>query len=785
MALTRSAGGSTSTAHGPCTSYQPARYAQQARRAIPLALIALGLALASYQLGADSLWSDEIVTGQITRRTLSEMWAAMRADPNHFPLYYLLEWAFSWSGRTEWALRLPSALAASLAVVATYRLGCELLGTSAGIAAAALLMAHPTHLWAAQEARYYALVGAATALSAAALLRLLRLPRPATAATFLFAALAALYTHFFCLLPVAVEALLSLALLLRPRGLTPRARRLLVVAWLALVPLSLPLVPYVLRLLHFEAGGVSGRMLTPSALRALWLEYGLARPALAAALSALALAGLVLSARRRPAAALLAAVWFAPLLPLLALRSTHFFLNKYVYFLLPMYVALAAAGWAAIAESIVSVAELRYLSPFVALAALLLALPSLPGFYRTEKFDWRAAASRLASLAGPEDAVIMLPPAEPEMAWYYEPSGVAPVVPFGYGRHSLPALLAAEQSSRALYWVVLAPQGRLPEQETLASSFDVEPYFGVVVLRSRVPALQAAAALLPLFARGAGSDAVLAAPAWDTLGAVYERLGDEQGAAEAYGQALALFHEERVRHRLSGDLARLRGDWAVARAEYEEAVLPVPDLPEVYLNLARARRQTGDRQGAVSACLAYRRLTGEWPPGLCLVEDLLAELPKAGLDTPQSPLETPFCRSDAPDSCYVAQTAFTLPSTGESHPVLFAHPPAAVEYRIDLTEDAYLAVWPLLDPQSWGWGGDGAVFEVSVTVPGGATRLLGQRLVTPADREWREWLLPLADWAGTSVLLRLETTPGEAGNAQADWAGWGQPLIVALCERQP
>jgi len=117
--------------------------------------------------------------------------------------------------------------------------------------------------------------------------------------------------------------------------------------------------------------------------------------------------------------------------------------------------------------------------------------------------------------------------------------------------------------------------------------------------------------------------------------------------------------------------------------------------------------------------------------------------------------------------------------------VLFAHPPAAVEYRIDLTEDAYLAVWPLLDPQSWGWGGDGAVFEVSVTVPGGATRLLGQRLVTPADREWREWLLPLADWAGTSVLLRLETTPGEAGNAQADWAGWGQPLIVALCERQP
>ena len=99
------------------TSTSPSNYLRG------VSLVALGLAIALWGLGSKSLWSDEIVTAQLTRQPFRPMWQAMHTDPNHLPLYFLLQWAFSWLGRSEWAIRLVSAFLATATVAAIYLAG--------------------------------------------------------------------------------------------------------------------------------------------------------------------------------------------------------------------------------------------------------------------------------------------------------------------------------------------------------------------------------------------------------------------------------------------------------------------------------------------------------------------------------------------------------------------------------------------------------------------------------------------------------------------------------------
>lgn len=752
------------------------------RRPIVYAVLALGFALTLHELGHDSLWSDEIVSAQLAGFPFGRMWSEMTANVNHLPLHYLLQWLASPFGTSEFGLRLPSAMLATASVAGAYRLGRELLDRNAGLAAMALTATHHYHLWAAQEARYYALIGLWAVLGAAALLRLLRRPDRRAAVLFVVAAAGALYTHAFCLLTVASAGAASLAVLLYRRLRRLRIEPHLPLAWAAVAVLALPAVPSYLRLARFEEGG-SGRVLTLPLLRALWLEYGSRSTAVAALFLALALLGLIAAGRRRPGAAWVAAMWFAPLPALMAVSSTHFFLIKYLHHLFPLYIGLVGAGAAWMAGRLARAARA---SPGVAGLAALVAVANLPAaqaYYRMEKFDWRAATAYVAQRALPTDAVVLLPPAMPEMDWYYPPEArAARLVPFGYGRGSVAALREAETAGGGFYWLVLTPTGRVDWGEQLGSAFEVRPYFGVLVLESRVAPIEGAKLILPLFAAGLGCDAVLAAPAWDTLGAIRESEGDVAGAADAYTRALSCYHERRARSRLAGDLARLSGDWAAALAHYEAAAQPAPDVAEVYLHLGRARRIAGDDPGAVAAYLAYRRLTGHLDAGLRLVADLHAELPDAEREAPATPLDTPFCRDDAA-SCYLAATTFTLPGTGEARNAIFSHPDSALEYRLELpATPAVLVTSPLLDPRSWGWGGDGVTFRVSLRAGDGPPQVLGERHVTSADRDWQDWLLSLAPWAGQAVWLRLETGPGPSGDYSGDWAGWGEPLVLTFRE---
>jgi hypothetical protein len=143
------------------------------------AIVLATFALALSGLGHKSLWIDEADSVYFAQHAWGDLiWRL--CDP-HPPGYYALLKAFiALGGKSETAVRLPSALAATLAVAALARLTRELangtlartdggtgialqppMGTGPGTfrwLPAALLALAPLHIWYAQEARMYALV---------------------------------------------------------------------------------------------------------------------------------------------------------------------------------------------------------------------------------------------------------------------------------------------------------------------------------------------------------------------------------------------------------------------------------------------------------------------------------------------------------------------------------------------------------------------------------------------------------------------------------------------------
>ena len=133
------------------------------------------------------------------------------------------------------------------------------------------------------------------------------------------------------------------------------------------------------------------------------------------------------------------------------------------------------------------------------------------------------------------------------------------------------------------------------------------------------------------------------------------------------------------------------------------------------------------------------------------------------------------------------------PITGhdDTRDVLFEHPPESgkheIIYRVTVPEDGALRFAAALAPEVWSPDrGDGASFQVFVTESAdpGSGQPVFVRYVnpkhSPSDRRWRNFLVDLSPWAGTSVNLSLITEAGPTGDWAFDWAGWADPQVVRV-----
>ena len=124
-----------------------------------LAIVLLGAVLRFYGLDAQSLSDNELASWDFSNgETLSQVIQGAQ-DVLHPPLYYLIlrfaQWVF---GDSEWALRLPSAVAGLLSIPAIYLLGKKLYSEREGIIAALFLAVLWSPVYYSQEARPYAML---------------------------------------------------------------------------------------------------------------------------------------------------------------------------------------------------------------------------------------------------------------------------------------------------------------------------------------------------------------------------------------------------------------------------------------------------------------------------------------------------------------------------------------------------------------------------------------------------------------------------------------------------
>lgn len=216
--------------------------------AVPLTLIVLlGLGLRLYHLDAVSFWSDETFTTHWIHKDLIFLWTKGLEIETTPPLYYMLLKFWAWfTGSSDFAVRLFSALASAATIPLVFLLGRAFGRPAVGLAAALLFALMPMQIFYAQEARTYALV---PLFLATALLGLLRFTRAAMAAEqaegwqglplFAGSAVLLIYTHATSVFTVAALDLCCAGLLLASapgRAALPR----LILANLGVAVLSVP-----------------------------------------------------------------------------------------------------------------------------------------------------------------------------------------------------------------------------------------------------------------------------------------------------------------------------------------------------------------------------------------------------------------------------------------------------------------------------------------------------------------------------------------------------------------
>ncbi len=206
-----------------------------------LALFLLSAAwLRLYHLGFYSLWHDESFTWFFTRFPWSQMFAALRADGVHPPIYYLLEKILSGIlGSNEGGLRIFSVAVDLVSVLLAIWLGWLCNGPLGGLVSGWFWAFNPFTVWYAQEARSYAF---ATMLSLAALVLFHKMktnPSRSTMLITVFVLALGLLTHFFFFLVVGALILLAL---LQIRQSPAHFRNWTVLCLVVMIPLLLWMV---------------------------------------------------------------------------------------------------------------------------------------------------------------------------------------------------------------------------------------------------------------------------------------------------------------------------------------------------------------------------------------------------------------------------------------------------------------------------------------------------------------------------------------------------------------
>jgi 4-amino-4-deoxy-L-arabinose transferase-like glycosyltransferase len=476
-------------------------------------IILLGAALRFYQLGRDSLWLDEIVTQQITQHNVRQMLNLVGHYDDHPPLFYLIEYQNRLMGFSDFAARLPSAIAGILTIPVVIVLARRLWGAPIGLMAGLLLALWPTHLHFSQEARQYALLMLFISIATYRLYRGVSDGGIAAWIGYILSSVGALYSHNSAFLWTAGQIIFVVVMgLLSWReesvaGMKRYVRRVVPPFFLALFLIALFYLPWAPHLLIQSKRLIRGVSL-PAGAAGGFAYYDMLKRSLRffaeknvlfeGVFIALTLVGFIVGALQRRWAALILVVSssIAPFLLAGIISSSHFFSGRYLFpILLPIILLSAEAfrpAFSLVASSLnrsLRAQAFGMIGIFFVVTAL--ALFPIRGYYHRGKEGWHDAARYLAREMGPDDLILVdgmllgkvgdAGRVQQALGYYLPDKELLPVEP------DTAQTLLDHPRPGATVWGVLWYQGRLKSRKGLLSDIDFRDYPSLVVLSLKHP----------------------------------------------------------------------------------------------------------------------------------------------------------------------------------------------------------------------------------------------------------------------------------------------------------
>ena len=173
-------------------------FAKKIDKAILLAILSIGLLLRIYDLDAESLWLDEIISIKVASHDIYPMFEIFFIHDNTPPLHYIL--LHGWIkivGDSEFAARSLSAIFGFLAIPLIYKVAVLIFNKNVGLLSALLLALSEFHIYYSQEARCYSLMVFLTLVSIYFYLKLFKEENSLNSAGYILSTLLLLCTHFF------------------------------------------------------------------------------------------------------------------------------------------------------------------------------------------------------------------------------------------------------------------------------------------------------------------------------------------------------------------------------------------------------------------------------------------------------------------------------------------------------------------------------------------------------------------------------------------------------------
>jgi mannosyltransferase len=349
----------------------------------PLAVATLALGISVAGITTPSIWYDEAATITSTTRTWPQLWAMLdNVDAVHALYYFLVHLVFDVFGYSPLALRLPSALAAAGAAAGVVVLGRMLGRRGLGVAAGLAFCLLPRVTWMGTEGRSYSFTALAAVLLTITLVHALGSSRRRAWVAYGVAAFLSTVLFVYLALVVVAHGVTLLWMLARRHpGSGTALRRWFVasaVGGLATMPVTLETIG--------QDGQVSWihDVASETVRQVLERQWFYESPAFAVAAGALALLGVVATARDRRLLPVVIPALLLPTLLLLAYSvvASPLYQPRYLTMCTP-FVALAVGA---------GITALRRI-PLQAVALLLLAALAMPQILQQREPEAKERAS--------------------------------------------------------------------------------------------------------------------------------------------------------------------------------------------------------------------------------------------------------------------------------------------------------------------------------------------------------------------------------------------------------